>query len=87
MTEKWYRTVLERLHDGSIVLDVGVGTGGALLRCIDLIESKDLKIIGIDISISMMHTSKLESMPLTKLVYRVEYPLTMLTFMMVKRGY
>ena len=47
MTEKWYRTVLEQLHDGSIILDVGIGTGGALLRCIDLIESKDLKIIGI----------------------------------------
>ena len=71
--------------DLSYILDVGVGTGGALLRSIDLIESKDLKIIGIDIS--MMHTSKLESMLLTKLVYRVEYPLTMLTFMMVKRGY
>ena len=28
MTEKWYRTVLERLDDGSILLDVGIGTGG-----------------------------------------------------------
>jgi ubiquinone/menaquinone biosynthesis C-methylase UbiE len=28
MTEKWYRAVLERVEDGSMVLDVGVGTGG-----------------------------------------------------------
>ncbi|KAL3821965.1 hypothetical protein ACHAXA_004453 [Cyclostephanos tholiformis] len=49
LTEKWYRAVLQKLDDGSILLDVGVGTGGALLRCVDLIESKNLKVIGIDI--------------------------------------
>ena len=32
MTERWYRTVLERLDDGSILLDVGIGTGGASAR-------------------------------------------------------
>jgi len=58
MTEKWYRTVLEKLDDGSIVLDVGVGTGGALLRCTDLIESKDLKIVGIDIDAAYVETGK-----------------------------
>jgi hypothetical protein len=34
MTEKWYRTVLQRLPDGAVVLDVGVGTGGTLCICI-----------------------------------------------------
>ena len=58
MTEKWYRTVLEQLDDGSIILDVGIGTGGALLRCIDLIESKDLKIIGIDIDDAYVQAGK-----------------------------
>ena len=48
MTEKWYRSCLSKLEDGSTVLDVGVGTAGALLRCLDLVESKKLKIIGID---------------------------------------
>ena len=28
MTEKWYRHVLERQEDGSVILDVGVGTAG-----------------------------------------------------------
>ena len=58
MTEKWYRSVLEKLDDGSIILDVGIGTGGALLRCIDLIESKDLKIIGIDIDDAYVQAGK-----------------------------
>lgn len=48
MTEKWYRAVLERLEDGSAVLDVGIGTAGALLRCEDLIRAKDLRVVGLD---------------------------------------
>jgi len=48
MTEVWYRAVLERQKPGSTILDVGVGTAGALLRCQDIILSKKLHIIGID---------------------------------------
>jgi len=48
MTEVWYRAVLERQKEGSTILDIGVGTAGALLRCKDLIISKKLRIIGID---------------------------------------
>jgi len=48
MTEVWYRAVLERQQPGSTILDVGVGTAGALLRCQDIILSKKLHIIGID---------------------------------------
>jgi ubiquinone/menaquinone biosynthesis C-methylase UbiE len=32
MTAKWYRQVLERLPDGARMLDVGIGTGAALVR-------------------------------------------------------
>lgn len=49
MTERWYRAVLTRLAPGSVVLDVGIGTAGALLRCRDVVESRDLRIVGIDI--------------------------------------
>jgi SAM-dependent methyltransferase len=52
MTEVWYRTVLQKLDDESILLDVGIGTAGALLRCVDLIQEKNLKVIGIDIDAS-----------------------------------
>mmetsp|Transcript_20330 Transcript_20330/g.48000 ORF Transcript_20330/g.48000 Transcript_20330/m.48000 type:complete len:470 (+) Transcript_20330:43-1452(+) len=48
MTEVWYRTVFSRLPDGTAVLDVGIGTGGALCRCADLVRSKHLRIIGLD---------------------------------------
>jgi len=58
MTETWYRAVLERLDDGSVVLDVGIGTGGALLRCVDLIKAKDLKIVGIDIDAAYVAAGK-----------------------------
>ena len=58
LTEKWYRAVLQKLDDGSILLDVGVGTGGALLRCADLIESKNLKVVGIDIDAAYVDAGK-----------------------------
>lgn len=58
MTEKWYRSVLETLCDGSIILDVGIGTGGALLRCSDLIRAKDLYVVGIDIDAAYVKTGK-----------------------------
>ena len=34
MTEQWYRAVLSRMDDGSILLDVGIGTGGIYQFCI-----------------------------------------------------
>lgn len=59
MTETWYRAVLSRLQHGSFVLDVGVGTAGALLRCKDLIIEKDLRVVGIDIDASYVEAGKL----------------------------
>jgi hypothetical protein len=32
LTTKWYEVVLCRLDEGSIVLDVGIGTAGALTK-------------------------------------------------------
>jgi ubiquinone/menaquinone biosynthesis C-methylase UbiE len=48
MTEVWYKNVLERQADNAIILDVGIGTAGALLQCKDIIKAKNLTIIGID---------------------------------------
>ena len=58
MTEKWYRAVLNRLDDGTLLLDVGIGTGGALLRCQDLIEAKNLKVVGIDIDAAYVEAGR-----------------------------
>ncbi len=58
MTEKWYRAVLDRMPNGSVILDVGIGTGGALLRCTDLLIKKDLKVVGIDIDGAYVEAGK-----------------------------
>lgn len=49
MTSDWYRAVLHRLPDGARMLDVGIGTGAALVRCADLVRAKRLEVVGLDI--------------------------------------
>lgn len=49
LTGKWYREVLVRLPDGARLLDVGIGTAGALLENADLVREKNLRITGVDI--------------------------------------
>jgi protein-L-isoaspartate O-methyltransferase len=41
--------VLTRLPDRARVLDVGIGTGGAVTRCAELVRAKELRIVGVDI--------------------------------------
>ena len=52
MTETWYRCVLELVPEGSRILDVGIGTGTALLRNKELILSKRLTIVGVDYNLT-----------------------------------
>lgn len=49
LTASWYEAVLSRLAHGCRLLDVGIGTGGALLTHADRIEAQDLRITGVDI--------------------------------------
>ncbi|MGR4070102.1 class I SAM-dependent methyltransferase [Billgrantia sp. C5P2] len=49
LTARWYAEVLERLPEGATVLDVGVGTAGALLANAERVQQKRLRITGIDI--------------------------------------
>jgi cyclopropane fatty-acyl-phospholipid synthase-like methyltransferase len=49
MTAGWYLPVLQRLRPGSHLLDVGIGTGGALLVHAERLLAGDLKVTGIDI--------------------------------------
>jgi ubiquinone/menaquinone biosynthesis C-methylase UbiE len=49
LTVGWYREVLKRLPRGARLLDVGIGTGGALVRNADLVKDRSLHIVGVDI--------------------------------------
>ena len=49
LTSKWYEEVLNRLPVGSRMLDIGIGTGGALLLNEPLLREKQISVLGIDI--------------------------------------
>lgn len=49
LTTGWYQEVLGRLPHGARILDIGIGTGGALSRNASLLRAKDLSVVGVDI--------------------------------------
>jgi len=49
LTSRWYAEVLRRVPEGAALLDVGIGTAGALLANSDLVERKRLRVVGIDV--------------------------------------
>lgn len=49
LTAGWYQAVLSRLPVGCRLLDIGIGTGSALLANADLLESRDIHVTGVDI--------------------------------------
>jgi len=59
MTSTWYENVLTQLEDGECILDVGVGTAGALIQCADIIKSKNLRIVGLDYNALYIEEAKI----------------------------
>lgn len=49
LTASWYRAVLERLNARCRLLDVGIGTGAALVANATCVAEKDLRVTGIDV--------------------------------------
>ncbi len=49
LTAGWYRAVIDRLPVGCRLLDVGIGTGGALAANAAEVVRKDLRVTGVDI--------------------------------------
>lgn len=49
MTAGWYRAVLERVPPESHLLDVGIGTGAALLANADLLVQRKIQVLGVDV--------------------------------------
>lgn len=49
LTADWYRAVLARLPEGCRLLDIGIGTGSALLANADTVRARGIRVIGLDI--------------------------------------
>src|SRR5512141_1804771 len=49
MTASWYRAVLERLPPGCRLLDVGIGTGSALVANAALLRARAIDVVGLDV--------------------------------------
>mmetsp|Transcript_16353 Transcript_16353/g.26641 ORF Transcript_16353/g.26641 Transcript_16353/m.26641 type:complete len:238 (+) Transcript_16353:61-774(+) len=58
MTSKWYHAVLGRVAKKARVLDVGIGTGSALLRNKEGILGKDLRFVGVDYDQGYVQTAE-----------------------------
>jgi SAM-dependent methyltransferase len=48
-TSPWYREVLARVPTGGRILDVGIGTAGALVRHAAALRARDLRVVGLDV--------------------------------------
>ncbi len=49
MTTDWYRAVLDDVSNGCRLLDVGIGTGAALVANAELLRAKDVRVTGVDV--------------------------------------
>eukprot|EP01134_Creolimax_fragrantissima_P006076 CFRG6076T1 len=48
LTTKWYAAVLESLPYNSRLLDVGIGTGAALISNAPILRKKNITVVGVD---------------------------------------
>lgn len=71
LTSRWYGEVLARIPDGAALLDVGIGTAGALLANADLVNRKHLNITGIDIDADYIKCAR-RKLQATSLAARVD---------------
>jgi 2-polyprenyl-3-methyl-5-hydroxy-6-metoxy-1,4-benzoquinol methylase len=66
LTSQWYAEVLKRVFEGARLLDVGIGTAGALLANTDLVKQKGLRVTGIDVDADYVERARqrIQSSPL-----------------------
>lgn len=58
LTGGWYREVLARVPDDAHLLDVGIGTAGALVSNADLVREKHLRVTGVDIDADYIRAAR-----------------------------
>lgn len=66
LTSGWYAEILKRVPEEVLLLDVGIGTAGALLSNADLVRQKRIRITGIDVDADYIESArrKLRDSPL-----------------------
>lgn len=60
MTAQWYRVVLDRLSPGCRLLDIGIGTGAALLANAEALKAKRISVTGVDIDAAYVERCRSE---------------------------
>ncbi|WP_227368491.1 class I SAM-dependent methyltransferase [Halomonas sp. M20] len=58
LTSRWYAEVLQRVPVGAALLDVGIGTAGALLANAETVTRKRLQVTGIDIDADYIKSAR-----------------------------
>lgn len=58
LTTRWYAEVLDRVPHGTRMLDVGIGTGGALVRNAARLRDKDVHVVGVDVDLQYVERAK-----------------------------
>jgi len=58
LTSRWYTAILQRVPRGGALLDVGIGTAGALLANADLVKRKAIHVTGIDIDAAYIESAR-----------------------------
>jgi SAM-dependent methyltransferase len=71
LTASWYGAVLDRLPQGCRLLDVGIGTGAALLANTARLVEKDVRVCGVDIDATYVDAAR-RAVSLAVLSERVE---------------
>lgn len=71
MTTGWYRAVLDRLPRDCRLLDVGIGTGAALVGNASLLREKNVHVVGVDIDAAYIDRCR-EAVRAAALADRVE---------------
>lgn len=57
LTSRWYGEVLDRLPNGARLLDIGIGTGGALASHAELLKARGIRVVGLDIDEAYVRTA------------------------------
>ncbi|PXF41136.1 Carboxy-S-adenosyl-L-methionine synthase [Gracilariopsis chorda] len=57
-TSRWYQSVLELIPENSHILDVGIGTGAALINSSSILRARNITVVGVDYDEAYVQTCR-----------------------------